>query len=41
MVNPKVQEHVTLSDLLKCGMGGTVVTLLVDVQILIHNQNRE
>jgi hypothetical protein len=41
MVNPKERHRITLKDLLACGIGGTVVALLIDSQALLQNLNKD
>ena len=41
MAGPKDPKRVTLQDLTKCGVGGTIVSLLIDVQALTQNQFKE
>ncbi|KAJ3322987.1 Serine/threonine-protein phosphatase 2A regulatory subunit B'' subunit gamma [Blyttiomyces sp. JEL0837] len=41
MANPEVKNVITLNDLLKCGVGGTVVTILADSRCFWEYDNRE
>ena len=41
MANPKTPERITLQDLVKCGSGGTIVSLLVDVHSFMQAQIKE
>lgn len=41
MVRPAEATHITLRDLLRCGVGDTVVRMLVDVRGFMDYDNRE
>ncbi|ORY26412.1 EF-hand [Rhizoclosmatium globosum] len=41
MANPKVGDKITLEDLLKCGVGGTITTILTDCRGFWAYDNRE
>jgi hypothetical protein len=41
MVNPVKPGCITLDDLIRCGVGGTVVAMLVDLQGFYDYDNRE
>ena len=41
MVNPVKPGCITLDDLIRCGVGGTVVAMLVDMQGFYDYDNRE
>lgn len=41
MVNPVTPGCITLDDLICCGVGGTVVAMLVDLQGFYDYDNRE
>lgn len=41
MAHPVDPTLITLGDLLKCGVGGTVVSLMVDIQALLQNQYKD
>jgi hypothetical protein len=41
MANPKERNRITLNDLMQCGVGGTILSLLIDAHALQQNLNKE
>ena len=41
MVNPENRDYITLPDLIECGVGHTVISILTDVQGFFEYDNRE
>lgn len=41
MVNPDNRDYITLPDLIECGVGHTVISILTDVQGFFEYDNRE
>lgn len=41
MISPAVSNHITLKDLESCGVGGTIVGMLIDVEAFWRYDKRE
>jgi hypothetical protein len=41
MANCEQPDKITLNDLIKSGVGGTVVSIIIDVQALLQNQSKD
>lgn len=41
MANPKDGRQIRLEDLVKCGAGGTIVSILIDINGFYQYDNRE